>query len=107
MCLMFLSTNHHVPNEALIVSPPLIAVWWCCSGSGIDHRCKDFCIMPLTSPDAHLPGGGAHPLLYASFTPVDASSKVPRIDLHKPKVLYSVGRNPQCDIVLDSQCLGT
>lgn len=49
---------------------------------------------------------GAHPLLYASLMPIKPLTKVSRIDLHKPKALYNVGRNPQSDIVLTSQHIG-
>ncbi|KZV66529.1 hypothetical protein PENSPDRAFT_85681 [Peniophora sp. CONT] len=48
---------------------------------------------------------GAHPLLYASLVPISPLTKVPRIDLYKPKALYSVGRNPRSDIPLVSQCI--
>ena len=56
--------------------------------------------MPTTSPTS------THPLLYASPIPINESRGVPRIDLHKPKAVYSVGRNPQSDVVLDWRIVG-
>ncbi|VDB82620.1 unnamed protein product [Peniophora sp. CBMAI 1063] len=45
----------------------------------------------------------AHPLLYASFIPMDTTGEVTRIDLHKPQRSYSVGRNPNSDIFFKSR----
>ncbi|KZV66532.1 hypothetical protein PENSPDRAFT_654847 [Peniophora sp. CONT] len=46
--------------------------------------------------------GSAHPLLYAALTPINCAREIPHIELYKPKTKYSLGRNPQSDIVLDS-----
>ena len=47
-----------------------------------------------------------HPLLYASLTSVNSHCDVPHMKLYKPKTKYSIGRNPQSDIVLDSELFG-
>ncbi|VDB94823.1 unnamed protein product [Peniophora sp. CBMAI 1063] len=57
----------------------------------------------MSAASTNLTAEGAHPLLYARLQPIDVSPNVPRIDLHKPKRSYSVGRSPESDIVLSSQ----
>lgn len=47
-----------------------------------------------------------HPLVYASLEPCYSSRRVKRMDLHKPKTTYTVGRGPLNDFVLDDEQSG-
>ncbi|KZV66526.1 hypothetical protein PENSPDRAFT_667672 [Peniophora sp. CONT] len=59
--------------------------------------------MSTSAAERSSASNAAHPLLYASLTPVEADSGLPCINLYKPKAEYTIGRNPQSDFVLDCE----
>ncbi|KZV66503.1 hypothetical protein PENSPDRAFT_84648 [Peniophora sp. CONT] len=47
-----------------------------------------------------------HPLIYASLIPSRSPHLLRRMDLHRPKTKYTVGRGPLNDFVLDEERSG-